>query len=332
MAKLSALTKVGILKEASFGAGGNPSVILPVEPPSFTEPIARFWDNAIRGIPALDFGGIVTTKHIEGSLAGPIFLDEFPYLPLAILGSETFSTVDTTTGKHVFALKTDGLPPSLAVVVDDEVQEWTYKGVRCTSLTMRFSAAEGVLNFSADIVGAEKATSDATWPALGAPGQAPLPGWQGYVQIWDEATSAYKAWANKLIDFEIVFTRDADYRYSLPGTAEGSSSPREIGLSPLSITGTITIQFTDVADEQKYRTGVQDRIKIKVIKDPAKEGVAGEVSCTWELFKIDWGEGAFEVDRTGTTLVATMRFRALWDFGQGKIIDLTIFNTKTAAY
>jgi len=326
MAVLSALTKVGLVKETSFGAGGNPAVILPVEPPTFTEPIAKFWDNALRGIPALDFSGTVTTKHVEGSLAGPIFLDEFPYLPLAILGSESYSTPYTGTEKHVFSLKTDGLPPSLAIVVSDPVQEWTYKGVRCTSLTMRFSAAEGVLNFSADIVGAEKATSTATWPSLGAPGQPALPGWQGYVELGGSA------WANKLIDFEIVLTRDADYRYSLPGTVGGSSIPREIGLSPLAITGTITLQFTAVADEEKYRAGTQESMKVKIIKDPTKEGVAGEVSITFEMPKVDYGEGAFEVDRTGTTLVATLRFRALWNFALSKVIDLTIFNTKAGAY
>jgi len=136
----------------------------------------------------------------------------------------------------------------------------------------------------------------------------------------------------KLIDYEVVLTRDADVRYNIPGAiADAKDYPTEILLSPLAVTGTITCLFDSTA-EAKYRDGTQESLKVKLIKPGTTEGADSERSIAIEIPIVDYGEGAFEVDRTGTTLVSTLRFRGLWDLASAKGIEITILNEKYGAY
>jgi len=402
--ELSARTLLAISRETDFGSAtvAYKLLNLPLEPPSLTEPYARFWDNSLRNITTLDFGGIPTTRRTEGSLAGPFYIDICPPLLLGILGKVQTSATNTSplvattltasesrlstvldvasvtgftvgdiirigpqggetteTAKitaiddialtitieapglvydhssgedvvqskapytYVFSLKTDGLPPSHTFNYKEPFEDWIYYGIRVTSMTLRFSAAEGVLNFSCDWVGQRKTATTWTPAALTEP-EKPLPGWSAYLVMGGAEV--------KLIDYEVVLTRDADVRYNIPGTiADAKDYPTEILLSPLAVTGTITCLFDSTA-EAKYRDGTQESLKVKLVKPGTTEGTDSERSIAIEIPIVDYGEGAFEVDRTGTTLVSTLRFRGLWDLASAKGIEVTILNEKYGAY
>jgi len=97
--ELSARMVLGVNRELSFGSASvayEKDLILPVEPPSLTEPYARFWDNSLRNVTTLDFVGVPTTRRLEGSLAGPFYIDVCPPLLLAILGKVKTSATDTS--------------------------------------------------------------------------------------------------------------------------------------------------------------------------------------------------------------------------------------------
>ena len=62
--------KIGIARETTWGDGDAPLRLLPIDPPSITEPYEQILDNLLRGINAVDFGAYQGSGHVEMGLSG----------------------------------------------------------------------------------------------------------------------------------------------------------------------------------------------------------------------------------------------------------------------
>jgi len=295
---ISAKTKVGIVKEASWGAGGSPAKLLPVSPPTFTEPYEQVLDNALRGIPAADFAAYQGMGRIEGSLEGGAYPEELGYFLFAIMGAKaTSGTAAPYT--HVFTLA--ATPPSLSIQVEDDVQDVRYNGIYVSELGLTYNAAEGMLTYSASLVGKDRVETSGT-PIPQDTTKPPFMGWQTKVYMGG-------AVVGELTEGEITLSREV----ALFWGADGLSVPSQAHVGPLSVTGRATVKFDDIAFYNRYKNKTQDEFKIEWTY-----GTGSDLKkLTFRASKMDYGEGAAEIDRTGVYISLAYSLRALYNETDG---------------
>jgi len=295
---ISARTKVGIVKEASWGAGGSPAKLLPVSPPTFTEPFEQVLDNALRGIPATDFAAYQGVGRIEGSLEGNAYPEELGYFLFTIMGAcATSGTVAPFT--HNFTLA--ATPPSLSVQVEDDVQDVRYLGLYISELGLTYNAAEGLLTFTAALVGKERVETSGT-PIPADTTSAPFLGWQ--TKVYMSGTLV-----GELTEGELTLSREVTLFYG----ADGLAVPAQAHVGPLSVTGRATVKFNDIAFYNRYKNKTQDEFRIEW-----EYGSGADLKkLTFRASKMDYGEGAVEIDRTGVYMTLAYSLRALHNVTDG---------------
>jgi len=309
---LSALTKVGLRREASWGAGGSPTVCLPVDSPGFTVPYEQLLDNSVRGIAAVDFAAYQGVGHVEGSLSGPAYPEELGYLLLCALGScSTSGTAAPYT--HTFSL--DSSPPSLAIQDENDVETWRYTGCNVSELTITFNAAEGLVTYSADFVGKEREEpTDEPIPADAT--NAPFRGWMISAAVGTSDPFG------KIIEGEMSFSREVEQHY-LDGN---SQYPQAATVGPLEVTGRCTILFDSAADYARYLSKTQEAFVLTFNYGNGADEKELKITCS----NMDFGDGAAEIDRGDQALKLSYTMRALYNSTDGGPCQVTLKNSKSS--
>lgn len=287
---ISALSKIGVAVEATWGAGGSPAVVFPVEDWSLTDPFEPILDNAKRGVIAKDFNSYQGVGRCEASLDGGVFPDLFGYILKAAFGAmQTSGTVAPYT--HTFTFS--GSPPSLALTEDNVVRKHEGKGLLCSELSLNFSPTEGALGYSSSFVGKQLATASYTFPTDVQEDTQFLLGWQGSVALDG-------AWF-RVTEGDLSISREVELRYELQNSQYAGTA---YAAAP-EITGSFTINYTAGAEYDRYRNHSSGSVDLYWEIDANR-------SLKLEMGSVNFGDGPVELDKSSASMTLGYTWRSLY--------------------
>jgi hypothetical protein len=313
----SGLTKVGIGVETSGWAlpantGVTPAFILPVNTVTVSTPFEQILDNTKRGVWAKDFGAYQGPGKVEMSLEGPFYPEVCGFFLALMLGA---SAAPTGSAPFYHAITPANTVPtastqrSLSVQVEDGVNSSRYIGMVVTTLALKYSAAEGVLSYTATLAGQQQLLSQS---AMGttlnlSPSSHlnPFLGW--HAQVLTAGVNA------RVIEGEVTFERESFVRYS----ASQSKYPADIQLGGLSVMQRATLDYYQVADYNLYFNKTQQDFTVDFDFSPPGYGYQKNLTITCS--KVDFGEGAAEIDRSGINMTLALSLRALANSTDGSL-------------
>ena len=310
---ISVATVIGVGREATWGVGVTPQVLIPVEPPTFSEPFEQILDQLARGVNVLDHGAYQGSGHAEASLASNVYPEEIGFFLLAMLGA--VSSVGTSPTVHTFSLATQ--PPSLSLQDEGAIYpagetKRRYQGMLPSSLTFSFTSAEGLLTWSCDLMGS-KGSAPLTGAIPADATNAPFRGWH--------ATAAIATIPDtRMISAEITLAREIAIIHAADGLqypVRGHSGPLEVTLSMVFDANTYTELDRVLAHEDTaitftftYGTG------------------ATEKTLVFTIPKMNWGEGPVELDRSNIAVQLSVAGRAIYDRDTSKVFEATLTNSR----
>lgn len=308
---VSYLTKVGLARESSWGSSTAPAVLLPVDPPTFTPSYEQILDQSLRGLPVLDYAAYQGVGRTEGSLEGNFYPEELGYLLFSALGScVTSGTAAPYT--HIFTVGAH--PPSLSIQDENGIQPYRYTGCMVSELTLTFNSSEGLLRWSATVVGKTKEDVAAGIPAETT--TAPFRSWQVSAAVGASDP------LGKLLEGEITFSREIDLHF-----VDGSlQTPGTAFAGPLEVTGRATIFFDSTADLDRYLNKTQELFKLTWNYGSGASEKKIVVQCT----KMDFGDSPAEIDRSGSSLTLGYTMRALYNTTDAGNVKVTMKNAKAS--
>jgi len=322
---LTSQVKVGIGIEASgaLGTGVAPTILLPVNPPSLTEPSDPILDNLLRGSLYKDWGSFAGVRRVEGTLEGNLDVAQFGYLLAAFLGGTVtkYSLPSAAPTFYAYKFSIAAESRGLTVQVEDQIQTRRLLGSKIASLEIRASAAEGAVTWSASLNGMKlRISTDGDYGAAGAipadTSEKPLIGWMGNVGIGGTGSITVDAAAGtvtealgtafaKLVEATITFEREIATVYSEANQRE----PKYIISGPLTITLAATIHFDDWALMTRYRDKAQENFFLQLTYGTANSDT--ERTLDLRFPKMDFAEAAAEIDLGGVTPALSYSGRAL---------------------
>jgi len=176
----SQLVQVGIVKEAAYGAGGAPSLLLPSTAPSGQDKPGLMADAGWRGAPATAYQQIVGPLASALTLGGPVFMDGIGFPLAGLLGDVAFAGGTPNTWTMACLNSGTQQPPSYAVTIGDPIGKVQYPGCRFASLDLAFDPNQ-LLSWSATLAGLPGVVSAVAMPALSA--EKVTAGWVGVAKV-----------------------------------------------------------------------------------------------------------------------------------------------------
>ena len=312
---ISALTKVGLAKEPSWGTSTSPTILLPTTPPTFSLPFEQILDQALRGIAAKDFAAYQGVGRTEGSLTGPAYPEELGFFFKGILGAESLVGVSAPYS-HTFKLAST--LPSFSIQDENGVQPYRYTGMLLGELGLSYSAAEGAVNYTTSFTGKTKENVVAAIPADAT--LSPFLGWMVYATI--NGVDAC------VIEGEWTFTREIALVYCGSVAEGGTQYPVKAYAGPLEITGRATLDFLADSDVDRYIDKWQGPFVIDF-----KYGTGAALKqLTITSTKMDFGEGPVEIDRSGVHLTLAYSMRALYNTTDAGQVEVVLKNARSTVY
>ncbi len=289
----SDLMKVGLNVEASWGAGGSPVTIFPIEDWSLTGPYEQILDNAARGVSAKDFQAYQGVGRAEASLEGNVFPDLFGYILRLVFGGVSSGSVAPYV--HTFTMAD---PPSAAVTEYNVVRQHQGVGMYAGELKLTFNPSEGALGYTLSLTGKQLGTVNYVFPTELHINKPFFLGWQGSVSMGG-------TWF-RVVEGDLTIAREIELHYNLqnsqyPGTAYASAPE---------VTGTFTVDYTEAADYDRYRLHQQGSVDLYWVID-------ANHSLKIELGSVDFGESPVELDRSGAAISFGYGWRGLYQTALG---------------
>ena len=276
----SVLTIVNLGTEGSYGGGASSPIVVPITGGSATGLYEPVLDQGKRGIAARDFGSYKGPARAEASLEGLVYNSVIDVLAASIIGAGgTLSSSPSTLGMIL-----SGGSGSAAAV-----------GLGVTELTIRFNRAEGALTYSASMTG-QKVTSEA---ALGVAHDVskPLMGWNNTISLGGVTGC--------LVEGEWSLSREWGLLYC--GTGADAEYPSNIYAGPLEVTARFTIDFVGQADLDVAINKTQGAVSTAF----SDEDDANTLTIASPL--MDYADGPFELDHSGTFVTLVYSCRALYN-------------------
>lgn len=294
---VSALSKVGVKTEATWGAGGSPDVVFPVDDWTVTPAYEQILDNAKRGQIARDYAAYQGIQRAEASMEGPVFPYYIGYILRSIFGSISSSGGGSGTVTHTFTFH--GTPPSLCVVDDTVLRQHEGKGMMASEFSLSFSPTEGMLRFNSSWVGNEIGTANTyTFPSVTCPVRPLFRGWQGSVSLGG-------SWF-KITEGEFTIARDITLHYQLQNT----QAPGTAYAGAPEVTGSFTIDYGSVGDYNRYLDHEQGSVNIKYTIDGAND-------LEFQFGSVDFSDSPVELDKSGASMTLGYSWRGLYDCNLG---------------
>ena len=180
MTSPSRVTAAGIVKEASFGAGGSPFMQLPFMAFTPQDVVGQAVDAGWRGAPVDNVGMIPSTTESKITTNGYVQPDAIGYPLAGVLGDVGF-TAGTPNIWTAAALNTGTQqPPSYCITTLDPVGGMVYAGCKFSSLRITYDPKQ-LLAWSATIAGLAGTTTTPTMP--NASTETPFQAWIAAVTI-----------------------------------------------------------------------------------------------------------------------------------------------------
>lgn len=230
-------TVLGLVKEASWGAGGTPSKWLPITDPKFQpQNLRHSIDQGFRGEPSAEYDLIAGPGEGSFSFGGPVFVDSTPYLLDAIMGTPS---VGGTVSPYTHTFKVGATPHSYLLEWQQNVQSYQFEGARLSQMVINFSAKDGTLTYTCQgmsKLGTEVVATAASFSAINA-----MPGWKGTVTVAGGAPAS-------LLEGSITLERPLSPLHALNNTQDIAA----LYPGSLKATARLTFDFTGTTEYDYY--------------------------------------------------------------------------------
>lgn len=113
------LVNIGVVKEASRGAGGTPTYWIPKTSFSLDERAEKVVEEESLGVIEDADAAFVVARYGEGEIAGEIRDASFGLILYGLLGTVSSAVAETTAYNHTFTLQQGNSHQSLGITVDD---------------------------------------------------------------------------------------------------------------------------------------------------------------------------------------------------------------------
>lgn len=299
---ISALSYLGLAKEAVWGTPVTAAKWLPVKDMKPTDDIKMVLDEGKRGIAAKDFGAYQGTKLSNLEYGGDFFPDVAPYFLLAVLGADTVSG----TGPYTHAFGLGSAPPSLTLQdFFGHSQERQYAGCRVSEVGLKFATDTGAVEWTAKLLGKASALVVKTTPTIGT--TTPFLGWQAALSIG--GTSA----PGRLLAAEWSLKRTLKEVFG----ANNSQDPSTIYAGILEVTGKMTFDMPDETELQHYLTNDQPSVSVAL--------TSGANSVTILTTKTAFEKAT--VDRSQEFVRVDAQIRGLYNATDAGPAKITVINS-----
>lgn len=310
----SRANRIGVAREATWGSMPAPQVMIPVEPPTFSEIYEPLLDNLVRGVNVMDMGTYQGVGRLELSLNSFFFPEETPFFLLAMLGA----VVTTGTGPFVHTFSLANQPPSLCLqdeglVYPGGATSRRYGGFLPSSFGLSFSSEEGFLTWTCEGQGSIGTAPGAGTVPVDASGE-PFRGWQGTVQFGGVGNT-------RLLSADITLERELQLRYA----ADGLQRPSALHSGAISATCSMVFDATDFVEMDRVLAHAFTTMTLTFTYG------AGATLRKLELSipRLNWGEGPVELDRSGVAVTLSVSGRAIFDRGTGGLVTAVVTNGRT---
>lgn len=244
---ISALSRLGLAKEAQWGTPVVASKFLPVKDFKPTDDIKMIIDEGIRGVAAKDFGAYAGTRLGQLEYGGDFYPDVAPFFILGILGKDTVSGSAPYT--HLFQL--DPNPPSFTIEDYNGNNSRQFAGAMISELGLKFATDSGALEHTLKLM--SKASTVLGSPTTATYGTiAPLLGWQAALTVGGSAVDG------RLLAFELNLKRTLKEMFG----ANNSQDPSKIHAGILEVTGKMTFDMPDDNELEHYLLNDQPAIAV----------------------------------------------------------------------
>jgi len=250
----SAISFLGVFKEAVKGTFGAATDYLPFSTAEPVDVIMPLEDNAYRGSMVDLYGWTQGPVYVTYKVAGPVFNDTIGYLLGCFFGDVT------TTGAgapftHAFSVKNsgDGQPVSYSFTDFYAAGTRGYSGLQCHDLSFKFSG-DGMLTYEATLTGLVETTK--TKPTAAFSTRPIIPVWQG-------ATKFGGVSALTLISGEFNLTRAMQVIH----TADGTQAPYAIFMGPVSLAGKADVVMEDDTRLTEFLSNTQPAVDFLFTQD-----------------------------------------------------------------
>lgn len=237
----SALVGVGIVKEASYGAGGTPAALIPVTSISPPDVVGLLSDAGWRGAPADAYQDTAGPLASQLTLGGPIYADTIGYPLAGILGDVAFAGGSPNTWTIASINSGAQQPPSYELTVADPIGQLQYGGCKWSNVQLNFDPS-GLLTWTGRVDGLAGTASAATMPTASA--ELPLPGWAGIVTLAGSTET-------RLLSAAISFDRAAIAKRNVTG----QQAPYLQRSDVLAVTGRLALAVVADTYRQDYVAG-----------------------------------------------------------------------------
>ncbi len=302
-------TQVGFKQEASYGSAVTPDQGMPVNEFNDQTVYNVIRDQGLRGIAAVDFKSLQGAGHSEISLGGHVYPEEIGYFLKLIMGAAAVGGGGPYT--HTFTL--GGSPGSLTLeadVVTGTNGGLRYKGVRLGQLAFKWQGAEGVLDYTATLMGHIASKVTATNPA--ATDNNPWQGWRA------DITSA--GYANLIVSGDLTLNRELQVIH----TGEATQDARYIAVGPLEVSGNLVIAVEDLTAFDNFLAHLSQAFTVAFDVGP------GTKTITFLMTACSFADGPIVLDRGSVGLTFALPIRGIYNTTDAGPAKVTLVNAKAS--
>jgi len=316
------LCNLGLIKEASRGAGGAPTYWLPRTSFSLDERAEKVVSEESLGVIEDAHESYVVARYGEGDIAGEIRDASFGLLLYGLLGTVSSAVLETTAYNHTFTLAQTNSHQSLGITVDDPLtgQDIEFRLAMLNSLSIEVALGE-IVKYASSFIsrpGADVSRS-ATYTA-----ENKFTATHARVKIAADLASLGAASALSIKSVKANFGKNVMRDHTL-----GTATPEEIHNQQFSADGELMLNLENETYKDYMLNNSYRALRIEFINTGVTIGASSNPAIQINFPRVhfyDW-EGDRANDAIGTQ---KLNFKALRDVSGGNAAVSSIVLTNTA--
>ena len=283
----SALTYLGIAKEATLGTGVAPTTFIPVTSIQPQDKVNYVEDKGMRGSMVETYGVIAATTQSEFTYGGLFYPDSSPFALAGVLG-DVATTGASAPYSTVMAVKNNGQPKTYTLTDFYAVtNSRQYSGQMFSEFGLKFMA-DGVLEYTAKSEGFASTSVAATassWTAVTAPAT-----WVGTATIAGSASALVESG-------EVSVKRKVEVIHTVTNT----QAPTTVFGGIVSVEGKLVLIMPDDTEYTRYLTNSQPSLALDWSQGASAaltEVKCVMTKCAYKVAKITRGKEHVQVEVT----------------------------------
>ena len=316
------LVNLGLIKEASRGAGGAPTYWLPRTSFSLDERAEKVISEESLGVIEDAHESYIVARYGEGDIAGEIRDASFGLLLYGLLGTVSSAVLETTAYNHTFTLAQTNSHQSLGITMDDPLtgQDIEFRLAMLNSLSIEVALGE-IVKYASSFISrpGTDVSRSATYTA-----ENKFTATHARVKIAADLASLDAASALSIKSVKANFGKNVMRDHTL-----GTATPEEIHNQQFSADGELMLNLENETYKDYMLNNTYRALRIEFINTGITIGASSNPSIQINFPRVhfyDW-----EADRANDAIgTQKLNFKALRDVSGGNAAVSSIVLTNTA--